>query len=287
MWTPQSRDCLTGEQTYETVTAKNLQHRAPAARCTVFPWYILMAIGFLLLQVLGTGVTYSDLSWERGYLGHQPAGRLGVRHHQLRLVDRYRPCRNPDLGDPATAAAAVAYLDQPVRRGDDPVCRLLRRTLPTDPYRTSLVRLLDVPLPQHSGDVAAVPQPVCCGTCFAVSTYATVSALFWFVGLIPDLATLRDRAENPGRQSSFSARLPLGWRGSARHWQRYETVYLILAGLSTPLVLSVHSVISFDFSIGIVPGWHATIFPPYFVAGAVYAGFRHGAHTRPSVARLV
>ena len=107
---------------------------------------------------------------------------------------------------------------------------------------------------------------------FAVSTYGTVSALFWFVGLIPDLATLRDRAKNSVVAKIFGA-LAMGWRGSARHWQRYEMAYLLLAGLSTPLVLSVHTVVSFDFSIGIVPGWHATIFPPYFVAGAVYAGF--------------
>ena len=107
---------------------------------------------------------------------------------------------------------------------------------------------------------------------FAVSTYATVSALFWFVGLIPDLATLRDRAQSPLLQKIFGA-LAMGWRGSARHWQRYEMAYLLLAGLSTPLVLSVHTVVSFDFSIGIIPGWHATIFPPYFVAGAIYAGF--------------
>src|SRR5688572_26679857 len=107
---------------------------------------------------------------------------------------------------------------------------------------------------------------------FAVSTYATVSLLFWFVGLIPDLATLRDRARRKGFQI-FYGMLAMGWRGSALHWQRYETAYLLLAGLATPLVISVHTVVSFDFASGIVPGWHATIFPPYFVAGAIYAGF--------------
>ena len=107
---------------------------------------------------------------------------------------------------------------------------------------------------------------------FAVSTYATVSVLFWYVGLIPDLATMRDRAVMPFVKKLYGF-LCLGWRGSARHWARYEKAYLILAGLSTPLVLSVHTVVSFDFSIGNLPGWHATIFPPYFVAGAVYAGF--------------
>ena len=107
---------------------------------------------------------------------------------------------------------------------------------------------------------------------FAVSTYATVSALFWYVGLIPDLATLRDRAKNKLARFGFAAGA-MGWTGSARHWKRYQSAYLILAGLSTPLVVSVHTIVSFDFTIGIEPGWHSTIFPPYFVAGAIYAGF--------------
>ncbi len=107
---------------------------------------------------------------------------------------------------------------------------------------------------------------------FAVSTYATISAVFWFVGLIPDLATLRDSATNKGARFVYGL-LAMGWRGSARHWSNFESAYLLLAGLSTPLVVSVHSVVSFDFSVGIVPGWHTTIFPPYFVAGAVFSGF--------------
>jgi molybdopterin-containing oxidoreductase family membrane subunit len=107
---------------------------------------------------------------------------------------------------------------------------------------------------------------------FAVTTYATVSLLFWFVGLIPDMATLRDRSKTwYGR--IFYGFLAMGWRGSAVHWHRYETAYLLLAGLATPLVVSVHTVVSFDFAVGIVPGWHTTIFPPYFVAGAIYSGF--------------
>jgi molybdopterin-containing oxidoreductase family membrane subunit len=107
---------------------------------------------------------------------------------------------------------------------------------------------------------------------FAVSTYFTVSLIFWYTGLIPDLATLRDRAKNRVAKVVYGM-FSLGWRGSGRHWQRYEHIYLLLAGLSTPLVLSVHTVVSFDFAIGIVPGWHTTIFPPYFVAGAIYDGF--------------
>ena len=107
---------------------------------------------------------------------------------------------------------------------------------------------------------------------FAVSTYFTISLLFWFQGLIPDLATLRDRAVNRYARTIYGF-LAMGWRGSARHWKRYHTAYLLLAGLATPLVLSVHTVVSFDFTIAIVPGWHSTIFPPYFVAGAIYSGF--------------
>jgi Ni/Fe-hydrogenase subunit HybB-like protein len=107
---------------------------------------------------------------------------------------------------------------------------------------------------------------------FAVSTYGTVSLLFWFVGLIPDLATLRDRSSSRFGRIVYGI-LAMGWRGSAIHWHRYDMAYLLLAGLATPLVVSVHTVVSFDFAIGIVPGWHTTIFPPYFVAGAIYSGF--------------
>ena len=107
---------------------------------------------------------------------------------------------------------------------------------------------------------------------FAVSTYATVSALFWFTRLIPDLATMRDRAKGTFAKTIYGF-LSFGWRGSAVHWRRYETAYMLLAGLSTPLVLSVHTVVSFDFAVSLLPGWHATIFPPYFVAGAIYSGF--------------
>jgi molybdopterin-containing oxidoreductase family membrane subunit len=107
---------------------------------------------------------------------------------------------------------------------------------------------------------------------FAVGTYFTVSLTFWFMGLIPDFATIRDRAESKTRRIVYGI-LAMGWRGSSRHWHRYERAYLILAALSTPLVLSVHSVVSFDFATAQLPGWHTTIFPPYFVAGAIFSGF--------------
>jgi Ni/Fe-hydrogenase subunit HybB-like protein len=107
---------------------------------------------------------------------------------------------------------------------------------------------------------------------FAVSTYFTVSAVFWYLGLVPDLATLRDRTSQPVRKLIYSV-FSLGWRHSNRHWQHFERAYLILAGFATPLVLSVHTIVSFDFAVSVIPGWHTTIFPPYFVAGAVFSGF--------------
>jgi molybdopterin-containing oxidoreductase family membrane subunit len=107
---------------------------------------------------------------------------------------------------------------------------------------------------------------------FAVSTYATVSLLFWYVGLIPDLATLRDRSQRKFAQIAYGI-LAMGWRGSAVHWHRYQTAYLLLAGIATPLVVSVHSIVGLDFAASIVPGWHVPLFPPYFVAGAIFSGF--------------
>ena len=119
--------------------------------------------------------------------------------------------------------------------------------------------------------MAAVRSPLVWDV-FAVSTYGTVSLVFWYVGLIPDLASLRDTAPHLWQRKIYGI-MSLGWRGSAIHWHRYQKAYLLLAGLSTPLVLSVHTIVSFDFAISNLPGWHTTIFPPYFVAGAVYSGF--------------
>ncbi len=127
------------------------------------------------------------------------------------------------------------------------------------------------PLPNQMGTWPGFRSPLLWDF-FAVSTYGTVSALFWYIGLIPDLATLRDRAKTQGRRIAYGI-FALGWRGSARNWQHYEMAYLILAGLATPLVLSVHSIVSMDFAVAQLPGWHTTIFPPYFVAGAIFSGF--------------
>ncbi|MFP4597212.1 MAG: NrfD/PsrC family molybdoenzyme membrane anchor subunit [Persicimonas sp.] len=107
---------------------------------------------------------------------------------------------------------------------------------------------------------------------FAVSTYATISIVFWYIGLVPDMATIRDRAKHPLRKKIYGV-LSLGWTGGNRAWRHYESAYLMLAGLATPLVLSVHTIVSFDFAVSVIPGWHTTIFPPYFVAGAIFSGF--------------
>ena len=132
-----------------------------------------------------------------------------------------------------------------------------------------------LPLPNDMGSMWPQFRSPLMWDVFAVSTYLTVSILFWYMGMVPDLATFRDRCAMQGKKvrAIIYGVLSLGWRGSARHWHRYERAYLILAGLSTPLVFSVHSVVSFDFATSQLPGWHTTIFPPYFVAGAIFSGF--------------
>jgi Ni/Fe-hydrogenase subunit HybB-like protein len=129
-----------------------------------------------------------------------------------------------------------------------------------------------LPLPNNFGDLWVNFKSPLVWDVFAISTYLSVSLVFWYLGLVPDFATIRDRATNKYAKFFYGA-LSLGWIGSAKHWQRYEAVSLILAGLSTPLVLSVHTIVSMDFATSVIPGWHTTIFPPYFVAGAIFSGF--------------
>jgi molybdopterin-containing oxidoreductase family membrane subunit len=143
----------------------------------------------------------------------------------------------------------------------------------------------NLPLPNDLGPVWPNFNSALLWDVFAISTYLTVSVVFWYTGLIPDLATLRDRAKSKFRREILNF-FSFGWTGSVRHWNRFELVSLILAGVSTPLVLSVHTIVSFDFATSIIPGWHTTIFPPYFVAGAIFSGFAM-VHTLLIIARKV
>ena len=175
--------------------------------------------------VLGIAATYLLLQ-RRRHLGHQHPHRLGLRHRQLRLVDRYRPRGNVDFSDPAAAEAVVAQLDQPLRRSDDAVRRHVRRHVPGAAHGPSVAGLLVVPLSEHDELWPQFRSPLVWDV-FAVSTYFTISLVFWYIGLVPDLATLRDRAQNDVAAIIYGM-LSLGWRGSARHWHRYEKAYLLL-----------------------------------------------------------
>ena len=262
------RKLLGGDHTFVSVTAKisaiTLTRRTPRG------WYLGFAAGFLLVMVLlysvsvlllkgigiwgvnqpvGWGFAIINFVWWIG-IGH--AGTL-ISAILLLLRQEWRTSINRFAEAMTLFAVACAGLFPLLHMG-----------------RPWLAYWM-LPYPNTMGLWPQFRSPLVWDV-FAVSTYATVSFMFWFVGLIPDLATLRDRAQTRGKQIVYGI-LAMGWRGSAAHWHRYDVAYLLLAGLSTPLVLSVHSVVSFDFAVSIVPGWHATIFPPYFVAGAIYAGF--------------
>jgi len=240
-------------------------------RSAPIPWYAAAGIGFLLTMMLfyslgylvvkGTGIwginipvgwgfAIINLVWWIG-IGH--AGTL-ISAILLLLNQEWRTSINRFAEAMTLFAVACAALFPLFHTG-----------------RPWVAAYWLLPYPNTMGIWPQFRSPLIWDV-FAISTYATVSLLFWLMGLVPDLATLRDKAAHPALKKVYGI-LALGWRGSARHWWRYEKAYLLMAGLATPLVLSVHSVISFDFAIGIIPGWHATIFPPYFVAGAIYAGF--------------
>ena len=255
--------------TFQSVTDKIsaivLVRRHPLA------WLITLLIGFLFVNILGVAVGYLLLKGIGIWGNNVPVGWafdiinfvwwIGIGHAGtlisailLLLRQDWRTSINRFAEAMTLFAVACAAMFPLIHTG-----------------RPWLAAYWLFPYPNTMGLWPQFRSPLIWDV-FAVSTYASVSALFWYVGLIPDLATMRDKAKKRFPQYVFGA-LALGWRGSARHWQRYETAYLLLAGMSTPLVLSVHTVVSFDFSVGILPGWHATIFPPYFVAGAIYAGF--------------
>ena len=260
---------LTGEYTYNSIQDKIAslvfnQKKHPLA------WFFLFALGFTLLNVLMVAI-YWLLYKGVGIWGiNQPAGWGFAIINFVWWIG---------IGHAGTLISAILLLLRQQWRGS--INRFAEAMTLFAVMCAGLFPLLHTgrpwvaywlfPYPNVLGMWPQFRSPLVWDV-FAVSTYITVSALFWYVGLIPDFATLRDRTRNRMLQILFGM-LSFGWRGSYRHWFRYETAYLILAGLSTPLVLSVHSIVSFDFAVSMIPGWHMTLFPPYFVAGAVYAGF--------------
>lgn len=234
------------------------------------PWQIMFGIGFLFLQVLLLAITHLVFTGIGIWGNNQPTGWgfdiinfvwwIGIGHAGtlisavlLLLRQKWRNSINRFAEAMTIFAVMCAGLFPLLHTGRPWVAYWLF------PYPNVLAMW-----PQFRSPLV--------WDVFAVSTYMTVSILFWFVGLIPDFATLRDRAKGRFAQIAFGM-LSMGWTGSAKNWHRYEHASIMLAGLSTPLVLSVHTIVSYDFAMSIVPGWNVTIFPPYFVAGAVFAGF--------------
>ena len=214
------------------------------------------------------------LSCRHGHrrLGQQHPGGLGLRHHELRLLDRHRARRHADFRHPVSLPAELADEHQPRRRGDDDLRRDVRGHFSGDPRRPRVVRLLAGAVSQPDAHLAELPQPAVVGHVRRGHLLHRVAAVL----VLGDDSRPGD-APRPGGLPACGGLaygvFALGWRGSARQWHVYERAYLLLAGLATPLVLSVHSVVSADFAVAQLPGWHTTVFPPYFVAGAIFSGF--------------
>jgi Ni/Fe-hydrogenase subunit HybB-like protein len=267
---PGPAEILGPGHTYDTVTAKIADVTFLPLKKTPWHMYAWFAVGFVLLNIF-LACTSVLFAWGVGVWGiNIPVGWgfaivnfvwwIGIGHAGT-LISAILLLLKQDWRTSINRYSEAMTLFAVAQAGMFPILHLGRPWLAywLIPYPNSMWMW-----PQ--------PRSPLIWDVFAVSTYATVSFLFWFTGLIPDFATMRDRALRPWVQRTF-AMLALGWRGSARHWQRYQMAYLLLAGLATPLVVSVHTVVSFDFAISILPGWHTTIFPPYFVAGAIYSGF--------------
>ncbi|MDR3689620.1 MAG: polysulfide reductase NrfD [Fimbriimonas sp.] len=261
---------ITGEQNYASLDQSISSMIIDQKRHTR-PWWIMFAIG-----VMGTGLLAVAITW----LVYQGVGIWGNNIPTAWAFDIVNFVWWIGIGHAGTLISAILLLlQQPWRNSINRfseamtifavMCAGMFPLLHTGRPWVAIYWLFPYP-----NIMALWPQfrsPLMWDV-FAVSTYFTVSLLFWFMGLVPDFATLRDQSKNRFAKVLL-ALVSLGWRGSHKHWHRYEQAYLILAGLSTPLVLSVHSIVSFDFASSIVPGWNVTVFPPYFVAGAVFAGF--------------
>jgi Ni/Fe-hydrogenase subunit HybB-like protein len=233
-------------------------------------WWIAFMLSLSMLGVLGISLAY--LLWEG----------IGIWGNNIPVAWGW-PIVNfvfwVGIGHAGTLISAVLFLFRQkwrtsINRASEAmtifavICALL---FPTIHVGRVWVIYWPLPLPNQMGLWPNFRSPLLWDV-FAVSTYFTVSLLFWYVGLIPDIGTMRDRAKTKIRKLAYGI-FALGWRGSHRHWVNYEAAYLLLAAMATPLVLSVHSIVSFDFAVSQLPGWHTTIFPPYFVAGAIFSGF--------------
>jgi len=261
---------ITGEQSYATID-QSISSMIIDQKRHNRPWWIMFAIG-----IMGTGLLGMAITW----LVYQGVGVWGNNVPTAWAFDIVNFVWWIGIGHAGTLISAILLLlRQPWRNSINRfaeamtifavMCAGMFPLLHTGRPWVAIYWLFPYP-----NIMALWPQfrsPLMWDV-FAVSTYFTVSLLFWYLGLIPDFATLRDQSKNKVAKVILAIAC-LGWRGSNQHWHRYEQAYLILAGLSTPLVLSVHSIVSFDFASSIVPGWNVTVFPPYFVAGAVFAGF--------------
>ena len=234
------------------------------------PWYPVFGVGNLLLGILGVSALYlfyrglgiwginNPVGW--GFAIVNLVWWIGIGHAGT-LISAILLLFNQDWRTAINRFAEAMTLFAVMCAGIFPLLHVGR------PWAIYFI----FPLPNTMALWPQFRSPLLWDV-FAISTYFTVSLLFWYTGLIPDLATLRDRAPKGIRRFIYGI-FALGWRGSARHWFRYEMAYLLLGGMSAPLVVSVHTIVSFDFAVSVIPGWHTTIFPPYFVAGAIYSGF--------------
>lgn len=259
---------LEGDHTYTTVTDKIsgivLTQRTPLS------WFLIFGVGFSLMMVLlgavgyllikGTGIWGINVPVAWGFAIINFVWWIGIGHAGT-LISAILLLMRQEWRTSINRFAEAMTLFAVACAGMFPILHMGRPWL--------AYWLLPYPNPMSLWPQFRSPLV---WDVFAVSTYGTVSLLFWFVGLVPDFATMRDKAQHRTLRVVYGM-LSLGWRGSASHWHRYETAYLLLAGLATPLVVSVHTVVSFDFAVSVIPGWHTTVFPPYFVAGAIYSGF--------------
>ena len=233
-------------------------------------WYVAFGIAFIFLNVLGAMIFY---------LFFTGVGVWGLNRPNMWAFDITNFVFWVGIGHAGTLISAVLFLfRQKWRTGINRLAEAMTifavmcaGTFPGIHVGRAWFAYWLFPIPNQMGMWPQFFSPLLWDV-FAVSTYATVSILFWYMGMVPDLASFRDRANNKIKFLAYGL-VSLGWRGSNRHWHIYEKAYLLLAALATPLVFSVHSVVSFDFAVSQVPGWHTTIFPPYFVAGAIFSGF--------------